>query len=146
MSKSHAIKLSPARLAKLAHAHIRSQEPRARQRLLSEADILGAIADHAKLVKHAPEGVSVVTRMDAGAVPNSYGYRAACDRLRIDTDADGATTVQASRGWAPNVAGGRGGITVHRYIGPGQIDGTIVAPIRCAKDARARAAFGMVSK
>jgi len=99
-------------------SYLRSLAPRARSRIVDASDIEAALHEHAATVAANP-GVTVRTRVVGGFVPNSYGYKADCDRFEVETDAQGRTTYAASRTWAESRAYGKGSLLRTWLVTPG---------------------------
>lgn len=112
----------------VAEALATERGPRVRARTLTDGDVVAALEQHHAALKAAqPDDLIATTTARGGFVPNSYGFRADADEVRIVTElATGATTITATRGWAQSRRYGNGDPVVSRLRRSGQPQGRIV--------------------
>jgi hypothetical protein len=109
---------------------------RARTRTLDASDVNQAMAQHAAVLAGAnDDDVCAVTTLRGGFVPNSYGYRADCDEVRITSARKGPddawiTEAKAGRVQAQSRPAGRGDLCISRLARAGQSMGRIVGAVR----------------
>jgi hypothetical protein len=112
--------------AEISALHART--PRAKTRRIEQNNDYYASVVARMFRNVLPDDATVVLSHTGGFVPNSYGYRAEADLLKVTVDLQtGAVEVSATRAWAQSRARGVGAECSARFRTEGQSQGRYLA-------------------